>query len=233
MLMMLNRTNSQRCFRVKRNYLTLGLIGGGFSLIAGIVSVFTTIGSNDPAFSSPVLAIAIFCAFYGSMTLLGVYLVMAYVRYRLFVSIDAITEVGGFAKKTIQCSAVTAVIWRTLPKGGSVVIQTVEQKITLSFMNYPTEDRGELQAIVRERFDPDLQTGWQPYFEHFEQLEQNKAKATRGIVLLVCPIFVIVAALFIKAWLEGQGVFYLVLGLANVGVVLWLMGRSLLFAKRA
>ena len=155
--------------------------------IFSAVAVWWNVGGAAPV---PRTA-AVFVTVIGSaFILLGMYLIAAYFRERLFVFEAAIRQVGCFRTRTLALEEVNRIVWRTRPAAGSVVLRAACQTMTIEFGNYSRLERTELAIFLRQRLAADRHDGWplfvETYLEPSPQRRQATARLRRLSILLLC-----------------------------------------------
>ena len=207
-------------YRLKRSYLLIGTGCTAFFVPMGLfcaVAVWGNVQGNAPM---PKTAIGFVTVTWSAFTMLGVYLIAAYYRERLFVSRAAIRRVGCFRTRTLALDHVDRVVWRTRPVGGSVVLRSALQKMTIAFGNYTQPERQELATFLRDRLANDLHDGWLPFVEHFLEPSRQRQQAAFRLQGLAILLGVAFAVTFLGAWAAGLGAQYLLLAALNLIVAL-------------
>ena len=69
-------------------------------------------------------------------TALGGWLIAAYFRYRLSVSADTIRVTGCFQTRQVRLAVVTRAVWKSLIRGGSLVLYERDSRVTIRFDNH-------------------------------------------------------------------------------------------------
>lgn len=88
----------------------------------------SVIGAYFGALAQPQIAVIMFSAFWGSWTLLGVWLIVAYFKNRLVLNGTTLHHVVFFHRKNIATNAVQNIKWRAYPISGSCVISSLGMK---------------------------------------------------------------------------------------------------------
>jgi hypothetical protein len=183
----------ERRYRLRKYYLIVGVIGTVFFLTMDAVSLAVACSAKRP-----VLAALILCGLWSGFTLLGIWLIWAYFRECLCLSDSTVTAVGCIREKKVQVADVIKVVWRTVPQGGSIVVRTPATKFKVYLDNFTVEERDELIAYFRGRFDTSRQDGWPRFVEQFlagRFLDRNPEHRRRTkISRMVAAMSLLVAA---------------------------------------
>lgn len=221
-----------RCYRLRRYYLIVGLIGTVSFFSWGVVSTCAAYWNIDGSFALPTVAALIFGTFWSCFTLFGMWLILAYYSFRLYVTDSGVTEVGIIGSRTIEFSNVNRVRWRVIPRGGSVAMHGNEKRITIGFANFTPAERDELIDFCRNKFCPDLQENWSRFVEQLKEPtpeRKRRSGVSSSITLLLLAFF---AGTFTYFWFLGLGGEYLVLGIVNALAPLWYLHRRRLHQRR-
>lgn len=178
-----SNTAISRRYRLRRYYLIIGIVSTVSYLSMGVVSSCAAYWNIDGSFARPKLAASIFAVFWSCFTLLGVWLIVAYVRFRLYITDNRVSEVGLIGSATIDINDANQVVWRLIPRGGSVVVRSFDAKIKIGFDNYTPKERDELIAYCREQFRPEIQEGWLQFVERFLEPSLEHERHSRVAVL--------------------------------------------------
>lgn len=215
------RPAAERCYRIRRNYLVLGIFGTISFGSIGIVSTIAAYWNIDGSFRHPKQAALLFGIVWSCFTLLSIWLILAYVRARLCVSHREIKGIGCIRTKTISVPNVTRIIWRIVPRGGSVVVCDVSSKIKISLENFNAEDRHDLITFFRECVAADIHEGWPRFAQRFLEPGPEGARGSRTAATVTVSLLVFFATSFVCFWIAGLGVRYLVYGILNAAVAAW------------
>ena len=215
----------ERAYRLRPYFRNLGIVTSSFFLCAWIGSVLLVLLNIDGVFTRPALAIAFFSVFWGGFTLLGIWLIAAYFRYRLLVDDDAICHVGVLQTKTILLDTVEELKWRLVPRGGSCILRSVGTRIKVEFNNFTETERAELISFLRERVRLDRQTNWDSFHDQFVVPSPEAARRHELAHRMVALGLFAYAALFGAGWLAGLGIHYLVLSILNLLMGAWATRR--------
>jgi hypothetical protein len=209
------------CYRLRRKYLLVGVVAVTGCVVMGTTSTAAAWWNLDGSFPRPKLAAAIFAAFWSCFSLLGWWLILASIRFRLFVSNLGIEEQGVIWTTAIPFDQVTRLDWRLGPQRGSAKIHSSEAKITLHFDNFTPSERLELIAAIRERVKVSLQHGWDEFDERFfhppSPARLRQVKVLNAILVAMLGFF---AVFFTWCWWIGGGPEHLALGIVNAGAAL-------------
>ena len=212
---------SNHIYRLRPYYRNVGIACATLFLCAWIGSVLAAFFNVDGSFARPGIAIAFFSVGWGSFTFLGVWLILAYVRERLFLDEDAICQVGVLRMTTISFSEMPDLRWRRFPRGGSVVLTGFSSTIKIYFDNFTNAERTEIIAYLRARIDDERQTGWDDLHERFVELSPDRVRRQRSAKRIVILCLFGCAIAFAVLWLSGCGVRFLVLAIVNILAGAW------------
>src|SRR5262249_33928900 len=150
-----------RLYKLPKSYLIISLLGVVLFAAATIGGIALPLANPDGSFARPVLAAIISGLFFCCLMLLCIYLLVACLYERLYVSSAAVRIAGVFRTKTVIFAEVTRAVWRFWPRGGSIVLHTDEGRLVIGFANY--EGRRELAAFIRATLPADVQTDYDRY----------------------------------------------------------------------
>jgi hypothetical protein len=147
-------------YRLPKFYLVLGIVCSVFFAVAGIVSSVAAFLNLDGSFLYPVPTAIVFAAFWSGFTLLGVWLILAYSRERLFVTPRLVRSTGCFSIRELQLTEVVRAAWKPILRGGGLVLYGLTGKITIHFGNFPATEQVELIDFFRASIPQDVQERW-------------------------------------------------------------------------
>jgi hypothetical protein len=152
---------SERVYRQRKVNWYLGLVGlVVWTCMAGTGIVMSLL-NPDGSVSRPVLA-AVFCGcFFGAFALLSLYLIVAYYRTSLSTSDATIRHHGVLGSKTLPVTDITRAVWRSWPRGGSLVLHTTDERLAVEFGPY--EDSRDLAAFMRATLPEEVQEGYERF----------------------------------------------------------------------
>jgi hypothetical protein len=176
------------CYRLGRQYVVLGIVCTAGFLAMDIVSVYVSCWNVDGSFARPKLAALICGVFWSSWTLLGLWLIVAYFRERLFVTTDSITQHGCIRKRTINFPDVVHVVWKRLPQGGSVVVRIQLARIKIYLANSTRVERDQLIVCLRSAFSPDIQEDWSQFLEYRCQPRARRIPKKSRVTATICAL---------------------------------------------
>lgn len=157
-----------------------------FFSVVGFASVYTAYLDVDGSIPRPMLAASIFGVFWGFWVLLSAWLILLYRRYRLDVSEVAVRQRGVLLDRTISLDTVQTVKWRKFPKGGSVRLEGIDEKLSIEFGNFVSDQRDELIEFLWSKLPEERQVGWSAFQKQFTDSPERRAKAKRiGFVFAV------------------------------------------------
>ena len=138
---------------------------GCTALFATFAIVFTWAAATnvDGSFAKPVAAAWLFGTFWSAWTILGIYLIVAYYKYRLTTNAREIRQVGVLTDAILPICNITDAEWKQRPIHGSITLATVGDKLKIQFGNLAETDRTELIPILRDLLSDVPQTGWDKF----------------------------------------------------------------------
>ena len=195
----------------------------GFFSVVGIGSVLAAAFNIDNSFPNPMLAATLFALIYGFFILLGGYLVVFQVRYRLSIGEDGLTQTGVFTNKELAFNEIRSVNWRTRPTGGSALLQTPSEKVTIHFGNFEFEQRSSIIQLLRRGCGTQHQDGWQAFSKIYEPTDAVQSCIANW---LLPTVFFVFGASFVVFALRGDW------GYLFIAIINFAMGLFLLFRKK-
>lgn len=211
----------ERTYRLRPYFRNVGIVCTAFFLCAWVGSVLAAYFNTDGSFARPALAVAFFTVGWGGFTLLGVWLILAYAKDRLFLNHTTIRHVGVLSSTSIPLDTVQELKWRLFPQGGSCVLISLGAKVKIAFGNYTEAERTDLIMYLRGRICEECQTDWDTFYDrvlvHSPERVRQQRSAKRGLILALFGFAIIFAVL----WLWGHGSRFLVISLVNVLVGAW------------
>ena len=224
---------SQNGYRLRRYYLIVGIIGVIVSSAAAVGSAYAAFCNTDGAFAHPIRAAIAYGSFWSVFTLLGVWILLAYSRECLLLDGAQITQHGVIRSKVIHFNDVMHIKWRRIPQGGSVVIRTLTDRLTIYFDNFTVEERQQLISYLHGKFSPDLQEGWSRFEDCNLHVTPHSIQRSRSRSVIRALILFSFAGIFSYRWVAGLGVTWLFIGIANAVAGLCHLWRIVTFANRA
>jgi hypothetical protein len=226
---LLNSAMCEECdhtYRLRPYFRNIGIVCTSIFLFTWVGSVLAAYFNIDGSFAKPALAIAFFSIGCGVPTLLGIWLIVAYVKYRLLVDHNTICHVGVLQTKRISLDTVQELNWRIIPQGGSCVLTSIATNIKIEFNNFTMVERACLINYLHQRVSGDRQTNWTSFHDRFLVSSPERARqqqsAKRILILFMFGFAAAIAAL----WLSGRGVQYLVISVVNILVGAWAVFRD-------
>jgi hypothetical protein len=220
-----------KCYRLRRYYLILGVLCAIFFAAIGGFSTAAAYFNLDGSFPRPVLAAIIFAVFWSGFMLLSLWIVAAYFRERLILDSSEIVQHGVFRVRTLEVAEVCRIKWRNRPVGGSIVVRTELEKITIYLNNFTKDERKEIVLFFREIFVDEIQEGGL----QFDECARNLflAKKRSAVLETVMPtVLMLFAGLFAYCWFTGLGAQFLFLSFVNAVVGLWQLWRTRVAKQR-
>jgi hypothetical protein len=189
-----------KVYKPPKSYLVLSIFCLTFFPLIGVGGIALSLLNPDGSFARPVLFAIFDGLFFGGWTLLSLYMLVACRRCRLYASSDAIRTVGVFRSMTALFADVTRAVWRSWPRGGSIVLHTAESRIVIGFANY--EGGKELAGFLHANLPAELQAN----YERFEstnvpssvafQEGRSRQKRSAGVVMPILGVALIALAVW-------------------------------------
>jgi hypothetical protein len=151
------------CYRMRPYFRNVGLaviaLSGGMAIFSYVAWI------NQPA-NNKVKMPAVITGFL-LFAALGIYLLLLYYRYRLFVNKSSLRQVGVLYDKYIDLSFVDELKWRRFPQNGSVRISGPFGVLRIELGHFRREERQQLTGCLRSSIAQSKQIGWQQFNEEF------------------------------------------------------------------
>ncbi len=200
------------CYRLGRQYLFIGLTGTIFFVAMGVWSVYAAYWNIDGSFPHPELHALLYGVFWLCFTGLGLWIIVAYFRERLFVSASGVTQHACVFRRTMLFSEATQVLWKGVPAAGRVQLRSVKTRITIHLGNFTRQERSELIETFRGAFPEDIQVGWTRFFERLHPLQEPAPTPSVKTAILCAFLFFGFAVLFTWCALSGVGYHFFLWG---------------------
>ena len=175
---------STDCYRMRSHFRNVGLICTAFFAVVGLVTTFAAYFNVDGSVARPKLAALIFGLFWSAFTLLGIWLLLLYHRYRLYFNDSSLRQVGVLRNKQAQLNLIDQMKWRRYPQGGSIRITGSFGVLTIELGNFESRQREQLIARIRELITDSKQVGWQAFTEQYADTPQKRQRSRRAMLLL-------------------------------------------------
>jgi hypothetical protein len=159
------------------------------------------------------------------MTVLSAWLILAYFRERLILGKSTVTQHGILREKTIAVDELSHVTWRRIPNGGSLVVRTLADKLTIYLNNFTAKEREAITRFFHESVDPDRQEGWSRFEASLTQRPSKASGPSRTGIVATGLVLLAFAGIFLYCWSRGLGTQYLIIGWLNAAVALWYFRR--------
>ena len=155
--------DSDMCFRVGRHFLYLGIVFTVFCLLAGNGSAAVAFWNVDCSFARPKEAALLFGVFWACFAVLGVWIILIYVRSRLYIGPVGVRRVGCFRVRTIHFDGLLGARWRLIPGGGSLVLRGRDGKLTVEFGWFSAADQRAMIRFLRSMIGESIQENWERF----------------------------------------------------------------------
>lgn len=219
-------TPTVACYRIRRQYLILGIACLAFFLAAGIGSVCAAYWNVDGSFGRPKLTALFFGVFWSCWVLLATWIIVAYYRERLFVTPQAITQHGCVGKNSINIPDVIRITWKRFPHGGSVIVRSRVSRIKIHFDNFSGNEQEQLIAYLRDLVSAESQEGWTRFAEaRIQPASDWTPKKSRAVATICALLLFFLAGIVIYCWLAGLGVQWLIVGVLSAAGGVWYVWR--------
>lgn len=228
----MNIDENKSSFRIRRYYLVLGLVCGGFSAAMGISSTIAAFWNIDGSFPHPKLTALILGTFWSGFTLLACWMIAAYFRERLVLSARRIVQRDVFREQAVDLGAVHRVRWRTWPVGGSIVVYSPAAKIVIYLDNFSRHERAAIVRFIRKNFDESIQERWTQFEESTARASKLPQEPSSGGIVAIACILILFGAVFSYCWHVGLGGQYLALGIVNAVVAVACLWRAYVIRRR-
>ncbi|MDM8005086.1 MAG: hypothetical protein QUV05_02895 [Phycisphaerae bacterium] len=152
--------DSDRCFRLERRFLHIGVVCTIFFFLFGVGSSAAALWNVDGSFGRPRETALVFGVFWACFTGLGIGLILRSVRSRLYIGPRSVRELGVFRVRAMCFDGLSAARWRVFLRGGSLVLRGRDGKLTLDFASFSPADRREMIELLRNRIDERIQEDW-------------------------------------------------------------------------
>lgn len=185
-----------RVFTPPKSHLWIGVASATLFLIAAVGFVAGALINPDGSFARPVTAAITFGVFYGGLTLLGVYLIVASRRMKLLTTAEAVQVVGVFRTRTFRIADVTRAVWRRWPQRGSLVVYCPAGRVPIDFASYvggrqlSQHFREKLPLAVQERYDQ-FETACVPTSEAFQRRLCRERRITAPLLYITAVLMVV------------------------------------------
>ena len=214
-----------RTFRMCSDYRNIGIVCTLLFAIIWIATVCAGVMAPEDELKRRIAAFVMPLIVFGFFICLGLWLCVAYFRYRLLLDSRMIRHVGIFATTEIRLSDIRSVRWRLFPQFGSCVITSYDSRIVVEFANFSVDERTELVHYLRENSAVDLQADWDSFRERFLQTSPDKERQKKIVQYLIRFVLWCSAVAFAVAWCAGMGAQYLVIAMVNVFAAI-VLGRK-------
>ncbi|MHB1038596.1 MAG: hypothetical protein ACYC35_29935 [Pirellulales bacterium] len=219
-------SDGARRYRPRRYYLYVGLIGTIFFVFMGVGSTCVAYWNVDGSFARPKLAALIFAVFWSMFTLLGIWLLLFYMRSRLIATTRFIERTGLFKTTRLAWDDVTGVKWRRVPQYGSIVLRAQGQKLVIELGEFLDHEREELVEITRRMVDREIHDGWQTFSERFIEQSPEKERRQRRLRVVLAMALCGFGVCFLYLWSAGLGVASPASGIAYLLLGVYLLWRA-------
>ena len=158
-----SQQNTVRRYRHSRHMLEMGLVSVVVFSLMGSASVIVAILNVDGSFRRPLLAACIFGGFWGCLCLVGVWMILVYLRHELHIDSGNVRHRGGLFSGSVCVSRLTAATWKSFTREGSLTLHESSGSVKVAFGNYTYEERRELIRFFREALVACDQQGWEQF----------------------------------------------------------------------
>jgi hypothetical protein len=215
---------STRCYRVRPYFRNVGVVCTVFFIVVGVVSTYSAYVNIDGSFPNPKTAALVFGIVWSVFSLLGVWLLLLYHKYRLCVNELSIRQTGIVRVDEADLSLVDKLEWPRYPNSGSVRLLGEFGVVKIPVGSLRLEDREEVATFLREAIEESKQTGWEAVIDAPE-----KRRRSRRAMLVLVFVFATHAIVFAVVWaISRQALFFVTAGLNALMTVflIWLQRRK-------
>ena len=138
---------------------------------------------------------------------------------------DGIGQAGCFRSKKVLWRELSQVRWRLFPAGCSVVLRVPRHRAVVEFGVFPVAVRSEIIRCIHSSSLASAEEGWEWFERAFLTAPAGTVK-NRLACRTVRIALVLLAALFILAWVLGLGIQYLAIGATNLLVAVYAFRKS-------
>jgi hypothetical protein len=215
----MNDTQSTKCYRLRREYLYLGIVGSILCLILGTGFSLAAYWNLDGSFRFPVPTAIFIVVFFLFFMLLGIWIILAYFRERLKISRDALIKHDVFHVTEISFDEITHLQWFSM--SGAILVESRFQKFKIHIDNFQKAEQIEITECLRNSVESDLQEGWDKYRRLKSSLFETADQPVKPVSFMPVILVLIFSGVFLVAWWFDQGVRYLVISLINLAAAIW------------
>jgi hypothetical protein len=209
-------------FKPRSYYRRLGIWGTLF--FACITVAMTAMLLIDGDFAVAIMSATVM----GSMTMIGIYLWLFSVKYALDVREKAITQTRVTTCKSMEYRDIQHAKWRNWPAGGSLQLQSSQQRMTIEFDTFEYSERAFLIAHLHTVLPREIQVDWESFFANPEKIAAAKKKTAANFYLIYSVILYLFAISFVVAWyleLGKSSVQNIVMAAVNFGFGTYLLNK--------
>lgn len=192
-------------YRMRPYYRNVGIVCTCGFLAMGIVSTTVAFFNVDGSFPNPKLAAVILGVFWSAWCLLGVWLILAYYRYRLLANQNEIRQIGVIREQHVPMSQVQELKWRCFPAHGSVRLSGSFGVVKIGLGPIANSERENLLSFFRSTIDGSRQSGWAKFDEQLNQPSGVKKTPSRRARFWLAIFFIANGIAFFIAWCFGLG----------------------------
>jgi hypothetical protein len=151
----------ERVLHPKKSYRNTGVVCLIFFLLVGVISTCGVFVIAHPERRTIALCMAVFFAvFWGFWVCLSCWILLAYWREQLEVGNGQVVKRGVIGRKQIDLESIAVARWRVFPRGGSIVVQTLTEKLTIHFDNFEQHERLWLIQLFHNELPDAVQENW-------------------------------------------------------------------------
>ena len=183
--------NGFKCYRLQRSYLILGIVCSTGFLAMGVWTVWAAYWNIDGSFPHPKLMALIGSLFWMFWFFLGLWIILAYFRERLFISDSAIIQHLCFTTRAVDLADVTEIIWKRYPQGGRVIVRGPNVKVKVHLANFTSQEREELIQFFGGTFDEHMQKGWVRFVEAQRHRKRSISDVRSRAIVVWCIVFLL------------------------------------------
>ncbi|MFK7769848.1 MAG: hypothetical protein AB8B55_21750 [Mariniblastus sp.] len=193
-----------------------------FSLLAVAFPITCMLDRGPTPISAAIFLELICCGFVA----MGAYLMIFFDKYRLRIDKHAIKQTGVFSERRIRLENIKSAKWKRRPAGGSLRLNSNEEKMVIEFFHIPQNQKAELIQRLRDAVPGERQSGWSEFEKMFGSIKPPAPMKAREHVWIAI-FFSAMACSFLIGWTRGLPVSMCIsMAVVNFGFAGWLLFKA-------
>jgi hypothetical protein len=180
----LSEIRGKRPFRLDKLYLFTSIVTLCFFIAFGGFSVYSAYFNVDGSFPRPKLFALIFGVFWSGPTMLNIWLLLAYVRERLYLLQDQIIQEGVFRCRVIPVKEVIQIEW--IGQWPDILIRGEADRIRIYLSNFKWSERQQIITYFRNGFPLEIQKNWKKLDLMLEMEEKLIRPEPSRVLAAIC-----------------------------------------------